>query len=86
MSNCTSGCPTGGCETYAACLKGKSLRVAYCNSAGGPDYTAQKRWDADLSAYRDARAEGIQPAGTSRPQVENALRISDAAGKAWDAS
>lgn len=86
MSNCTSGCPTQDCPSYAACLKGKALRVAYCNSAGGMDYTAQRRLDADLSAYRDARAEGIQPASTTRSAVENAKRISDSAGKAWDAS
>lgn len=84
--SCTTGCPTQDCPSYAACLKGKSLRVAYCNSAGGMDYTAQKAWDKELSAYKDARAEGIQPAGTKMHQVENAKRISDSAGAAWDAS
>lgn len=83
MSKCTTGCPTQDCESYAACLKGKSLRVAYCNSAGGLDYTTQKKWDADLSAYKDARSEGIQPSGTSRSQVERAKAISDATGKAY---
>lgn len=84
--SCTTGCPTQNCESYGACLKGKSMRVAYCNSAGGMDYTAQKAWDRELSAYKDARAEGIQPAGTKLQSVENARRISDATGTAFQAS
>lgn len=86
MSNCTSGCPLQTCESYAACLRQKAPRVAYCNSAGGFDATAQKRWDRDLAAYKDARAQGIQPSSTSRAAVDRAVAISDKAGKAWDAS
>lgn len=82
---CTTGCPTQDCESYGACLKGKSARVAYCNSAAGLDYTAQKSWDRELSAYKDARAEGLQPSGTKLHQVENAKRISDATGTAFQA-
>ena len=86
MSKCTSGCPLQTCESYAACLRGKSLRVAYCNSAGGSDYTAQKKWDRDLAAYKDARAQGIQPSSTDRAAVNRAVAISNESGKAWDAS
>lgn len=82
---CTTGCPTQDCDSYAACLKGKALRVAYCNSAGGMDYTAQKRWDKELSSYKDARAEGLQPSGTKLSQVESARRIADATGTAFKA-
>lgn len=77
---CTSGCPTQDCPSYAACLKGKGTKVAYTNSAAGWDATAQKKWDADLSAYRDARAAGVQPASTRRSAVDAALRASDATG------
>lgn len=83
--SCTTGCPTQDCPSYAACLKGKSMRVAYCNSAGGMDYTAQKAHDRELAAYKDARAEGLQPSGTKLHQVENAKRISDATGTAFQA-
>lgn len=87
MSNCSSGCPTPGAHSsYGECMRSKGTRVAYCNSASGHDFTQQKRWDADLNAYREARAEGIQPASTSRSAVDNAVRISDKAGRAWDAS
>ncbi|MGZ4560031.1 MAG: hypothetical protein ACXVGN_00125 [Mycobacteriaceae bacterium] len=82
---CTAGCPTQTCESYGACLRGKALKVAYCNSAGGSDYSAQKRLDKDLAFYKEARAQGVQPAGTARPQVENALRISEKTGTAYDA-
>lgn len=83
---CTTGCTTKDCESYAACLKGKSLRVAYCNSANGYDFTQQKKWDADLAAYSDARAQGIQPASTARTSVDAAVAMSNETGKAWDAS
>ena len=86
MSNCTTGCRTKDCESYAACLRGKGARVAYANSAGGWDYSAQKKWDRDLAAYKDARAQGIQPSGTDRKAVDRAVAISNEVGKAWDAS
>lgn len=82
---CTTGCPTKDCPSYAACLKGKSLRVAYCNSASGMDYTAQKKWDADLAAYRSARDQGIQPSSTQKDAVERAVAISDKSGIAYQA-
>jgi hypothetical protein len=86
MSNCTTGCPTQDCASYAACLKQKAPKVAYCNSAGGFDLTAQKKWDRDLAAYSDARAQGIQPASTNRAAVDRAVAISNESGQAWDAS
>ena len=80
---CTTGCPTKDCPSYAACLRDKSPRVAYANSAAGWDYTAQRKHDAELSAYRDARAQGIQPSGTTRDKIERAVAISDATGTAY---
>lgn len=82
-SKCRSGCPDGDCESYAACLKGSGVRVAYCNSTNGYDATKQKKWSNELSAYRDARAAGIQPAGTSMKQIDQANRISDQTGSAF---
>jgi hypothetical protein len=52
---------------------------------GGPDRTAQKRWDAELQAYRDARSQGIQPAGTTLRKVQQAVEVSNKVGKAYDA-
>ena len=84
--SCSSGCPTQDHESYGECLRAKSTRVAYCNSATGNDLTRQKKWDAELQAYRDARAEGIQPAGTSMRKIDQAKKISDRTGHAYDAS
>jgi hypothetical protein len=44
-----------------------------------------KKWDKELQAYRDARAQGIQPAGTTMKKVEEAIKISDKTGKAYQA-
>ena len=82
---CTTGCPTQDCESYAACLRNKGARVAYCNSANNMDYSRQKQWDKTLDAYRDARRQGIQPSGTSKDQVERAVAISNETGKAFSA-
>ena len=82
---CTTGCKTRDCESYAACLRGKGARVAYANSAGGWDYSAQKKWDRDLAAYKDARDQGIQPSSTKKDAVERAIAISDKSGIAYQA-
>jgi hypothetical protein len=63
-----------------------NIRIAYCNSASGNDYTAQKKWDANLDAYRNARAQGIQPDGSSPASVRNAVAASEATGKAYVSS
>lgn len=83
--SCTTGCPTQDCESYAECLRGKGARIAYCNSAGGMDYTAQKKWDRDLAYYKDARRQGVQPSGTRREQVMTAMHLSDKKGEAYQA-
>ena len=82
---CSTNCPTQDHQTFGECLRAKGLRIAYCNSAAGQDYTAQKKWDADLAAYKDARRQGIQPSGTSRAQVDRAVQMSDKVGKAYEA-
>ena len=83
---CTTGCPTEDHATYGECMRSKNAKVAYCNSAGGSDYTTQKKWDRELDAYRDARKEGIQPSGTKMHQIEAAKAISDKTGTAYKAA
>lgn len=80
--NCTSGCKTRDHSSWGECMRAKNAVVAYCGIAGG-DATAEKRWDNELSAYRDARKQGIQPDGTTMPKIEAALRASDKAGAAY---
>ena len=45
---------------------------------------ATKKWDGELQSYRDARAQGIQPGGTSKKAVEASLKASETLGKAYD--
>ena len=46
---------------------------------------SDKKWTSELQAYRDARAQGIQPAGTTRRHVEEAHKASEILGKAYNA-
>lgn len=83
---CTSSCSTPGAhQTFGECMRAKGLRIGYCNSAAGQDYTAQKQLDSDLAFYRDARRQGVQPASTRRDAVEAALDASNAHGEAFKA-
>jgi hypothetical protein len=84
--NCSTGCPTPGAhKTWGECLRAKNTRVAWAASARGLDLTTEKKWDKELSDYRDARAQGVQPAGTTRPKIEQAMQISEKTGQAYDA-
>lgn len=83
MSRCTSGCRTQDHASYADCLKDKAVKTFLASPSKGLDGTAQKNWDAELSAYRSARREGIQPEGTTMAKVTQAIKASDKAGAAY---
>jgi len=61
---CRTGCPTQDHENWGECLKASNLEFSTgdANSAKG---MTEKKWNAELNAYAAARAQGIQPAGTS---------------------
>ena len=46
--------------------------------------TTQKKWNSELEAYRSARAQGIQPNGTKRKEIEAAHDASERLGSAYD--
>lgn len=75
-----------GCQTFGACMRRKGLRIGFCRSAAGRDYTHDKAWHKELDLYKSARSQGVQPAGTKTHQVRHALDMSDRAGTAYDAS
>jgi hypothetical protein len=54
--------------------------------ASSQKQTSNKKWDGELNAYREARDQGIQPAGTSMKKIQEARRASDVMGKAFDAN
>jgi hypothetical protein len=42
-----------------------------------------KKWNNELSLYREARKQGIQPEGTSTAQIRKAMDVSDKTGHAY---
>jgi hypothetical protein len=75
-TRCTCGV---GHSTFGACLRAKNIQVG--DLKGRP---VNKKWDADLAAYKSARDSGIQPSGIDRASVDRAVRISDSTGVAFD--
>lgn len=75
-TRCTCG---AGHLTFGACLRAKNIQVG--DIKGRP---INKKWDADLAAYKGARDAGIQPSGIDRASVDRAVRISDSTGVAFD--
>lgn len=53
--------------------------------AGRAEGMSAKKWDGELEAYRKARAEGIQPAGTTMKAINEAKQASDNLGSAFNA-
>lgn len=80
---CRTGCRARDHSSYGECLRDAGVRTYLASPSKGLDGTAQRRWDGELAAYRSARAQGIQPDGTTRKAVENAVRASDRAGAAY---
>lgn len=76
-TRCTCG---AGHETFGACIRAKGIRIG--DIKGRP---TNKRWDADLAAYKSARDAGIQPSGVDRGSVDRAVRISEQTGDAFRA-
>lgn len=78
-ARCSSACLTKDHRTFGECMRSKNLQLNPNLSNTG----ASKAWDAELGAYRDARAQGIQPSGTTMAKVREAIDISDATGVAY---
>lgn len=66
-------------------MRAKNVRVGYCQSVKGLDFSAQKKWDKDLEAYASAKKQGVQPNSTKRAAVDRAMRASDRTGTAYRA-
>ena len=68
------GCKVSTLELNAGDAKGSII-------ASG---TTQKKWDSELAFYKSARAQGVQPEGTSRAAVEKALKASEVLNKPYN--
>lgn len=70
--------PVDGCFG----CKGLGLQM---NAGDAKRDIPDKKWNAELSAYREARRQGIQPAGTTMPHIVAAHKASELLGKAYNA-
>jgi len=61
--------------------KAKGLQL---NSGDASRDIPDKKWTGELKAYRDARAQGMQPSGTTKAHVEAAYAASETLGKAYN--
>jgi len=78
--NCRSGCKTKDHETYGQCLSAANIRAAA--TMNNPLASDVKK---ELSAYRSARVNGIQPEGTTMNKVREAESASRALGRPYNA-
>lgn len=80
--------PHSSHDSYVDDCFGCKVRTLELNpgDAGRADSMPQKKWDKELDAYKAARKQGIQPAGTTMKAVKEALDKSDKMGKAYDAN
>jgi len=75
-SNCEIN-PCFGC-------KAKGLQLS-TGDANGRAAMPRRKWEGELQAYRDARRQGIQPAGTTMDKIVAAEQASENLGRAYNA-
>jgi len=75
-SNCHLN-PCFGC-------KAKGLQLS-TGDANGRAAMPKRKWEGELQAYRDARRQGIQPAGTTMDKIIAAEKASENLGRAYNA-
>ena len=71
-------------EPIDGCFGCKALTLQM-NAGDATRDIPDKKWNAELQAYRDARAQGIQPAGTTMRHIQEAHQASETLGKPYDA-
>lgn len=80
MSNCRSGCKTQDHVNWGECARAANITVS-----NDPIAQSIKATDKELSAYRDARKQGIQPRSTKMHDIKAAVMASNTLGKAVQA-
>ena len=78
--NCRTGCKTKDHESYAQCLQDANVRVAA--TMNNPFTSDVKK---ELSAYKTARVNGIQPEGTTITKIREAESASRLLGRPYNA-
>ena len=73
-----------GEDCFACKVKNLQLNAGDAKHSVVESGTTQKKWDKELAFYKEARAQGVQPEGTSRTQVQKALEASEVLNKPYD--
>lgn len=76
MSNCTSGCKTKDHQSYGECLRANTPSVRNSTQSRSGLYAAEQRNAQEITEYKAARAQGIQPAGSKLHQIRGAVAAS----------
>ena len=74
-------------EPVDGCFGCKGLSIQM--NAGDADsrkFMTNKRHNKELDAYKEARAQGIQPAGTTMDKIQQAVKASETMGRAYNAN
>ena len=72
--------PVDGCFG----CKGLSIQMN-TGDANSKKQMSNKAFNKELDAYKEARAQGIQPSGTSMKKIEEAVRASETLGRPYNA-
>ncbi len=80
-ARCSSACITRDHRTFGECMRSKNLNL----NPNLADTQRQKEWDSELDFYESAVNQGVQPRGTGRKLVEEAMTTSEATGVAYQA-
>lgn len=83
MSVCRSGCRSKSHVSYAECLQAANIGIGA--GVSSPAQFAMTKTKKDLSAYQTARANGIQPGGTTLEKVRDAEAASRLLGRPYNA-
>lgn len=80
---CRTGCLTQDHQSWAQCAKASNISItAVINSPQQGMYEQTKK---ELRAYRDLRASGIQPEGTSMDKINAAREATRSLGRPYNA-
>jgi hypothetical protein len=81
--NCRTGCKTQNHSSWAECARAANVTIAATLTS--PASFLFDKTKKDLSAYRTARLNGIQPEGTTVEKVRAAEQASRHLGRAYNA-
>lgn len=77
--NCSSSCRTRDHATWGECQRAKNIGINHTGIN-----RVQRAKDNELSRYKEAVKNGIEPRSTQMKDIVAAEKLSDKAGKAFD--